>query len=587
MDVRTPQTEELANPLGPSEVRAPVKFLYPTGSQPLEGYTIKRGIGRGGFGEVYFATSDAGKEVALKLIRRNLDVELRGVRQCLNLKHPNLIAVYDIRTDSVGDQWVVMEYVSGESLEDAIERIPGRHAGRPGCPLDARYRGRRRLSARPWHRASRLEAGQRFLDLDSTPGGTVKIGDYGLSKFISCSRRSGQTESVGTVHYMAPEIANGRYGREIDTYALGIMLYEMLTGHVPFEGESVGEVLMKHLTAEPDVSMLEPPFRDIVERTLAKDPEVRIGSVGEMLALLPGGQQAGAVPLARLDGWSSEHAAADGIGAAHLFSDTTVRGSLAPSRPAPPEYHDREPLYDWFSSTWSNLVEGWHDWPAHRVFKAFLLLVMVGSAVATIGAWGRVAMVAGVVYLCYYLFWSVFVRPVERRRRARLQGDSPLVSLVCHGRSGRPTSGGERLGKSALVACRTSAGGGPPGALPPHQLERSGLQANRREIDPAAGHGTAVVHGGVRHPLPVPVAAGGAAGRRRLVDRADAPAFMAVGGKHRWVLGSARNGQIHRGPLRRPDPDENVATGRRRGDGPGGVGTGGRAADRFAGHSRF
>ena len=93
-----------------------------------------------------------------------------------------------------------------------------------------------------------LKPGNIFLD-----EGTVKIGDYGLAKFISCSRRSGQTESVGTVHYMAPEIANGRYGREIDTYALGIILFEMLTGTVPFEGESVGEVLMKHLTAEPDL----------------------------------------------------------------------------------------------------------------------------------------------------------------------------------------------------------------------------------------------------------------------------------------------------------------------------------------------
>jgi eukaryotic-like serine/threonine-protein kinase len=119
--------------------------------------------------------------------------------------------------------------------------------------------------------------------------GTVKIGDYGLAKFISCSRRSGQTESVGTVHYMAPEIANGRYGREIDTYALGIILFEMLTGHVPFQGESVGEVLMKHLTAEPDLSVLNEPYRDIVKRALAKDPNVRIKNVGELVALLPGG----------------------------------------------------------------------------------------------------------------------------------------------------------------------------------------------------------------------------------------------------------------------------------------------------------
>src|SRR5690606_19060325 len=75
-----------------------------------------------------------------------------------------------------------------------------------------------------------------------TDEGFVKIGDYGLSKFISCSRRSGQTGSVGTVHYMAPEVANGRYGKEIDIYALGVIFFEMLTGSVPFEGESVGEI---------------------------------------------------------------------------------------------------------------------------------------------------------------------------------------------------------------------------------------------------------------------------------------------------------------------------------------------------------
>jgi hypothetical protein len=116
----------------------------------------------------------------------------------------------------------------------------------------------------------------------------VKIGDYGLSKFISCSRRSGQTESVGTVHYMAPEIANGRYGREIDSYALGIILYEMITGSVPFVGESIGEVLMKHLTAEPDLSKLEEPYRGVVRAAMAKDPERRIDNVGEMMAMLRG-----------------------------------------------------------------------------------------------------------------------------------------------------------------------------------------------------------------------------------------------------------------------------------------------------------
>src|SRR5258708_16266917 len=117
--------------------------------------------------------------------------------------------------------------------------------------------------------------------------GIVKMGDYGLSKFISCSRRSGHTGSVGTVHYMAPEVANGRYGKEVDIYALGIVLYEMITGHVPFDGESLGEVLMKHLTAQPDLSMIAEPYRTAIARALAKDPEERVRSGGELAALLP------------------------------------------------------------------------------------------------------------------------------------------------------------------------------------------------------------------------------------------------------------------------------------------------------------
>src|SRR5262249_54491464 len=110
-----------------------------------------------------------------------------------------------------------------------------------------------------------------------------------------------QTERVGPVQYMAPEIANGRYGREIDTYALGIILFEMLTGHVPFEGESVGEVLMKHLTAEPDLQNLQEPYRDIVRRALAKDPNARIKSVGELLAMLPPASGQPTTSFARLD----------------------------------------------------------------------------------------------------------------------------------------------------------------------------------------------------------------------------------------------------------------------------------------------
>src|SRR4051812_29513656 len=85
-------------PMGPPNMashtpQAKHRYTFGSGARPLDGYTIKRAIGRGGFGEVYYATSDSGKEVALKLILRNLDVERRGVVQCMNLKCPNLLTI--------------------------------------------------------------------------------------------------------------------------------------------------------------------------------------------------------------------------------------------------------------------------------------------------------------------------------------------------------------------------------------------------------------------------------------------------------------------------------------------------------------
>jgi serine/threonine protein kinase len=254
------------------------RYAFGSGARPLDGYTIKRAIGRGGFGEVYYATSDSGKEVALKLILRNLDVERRGVIQCMNLKCPNLLTIYDLKDSEGGDTFVIMEYVAGPSLAHVLKQHP------TGLPPD---------EVRRWLKG--LVEGVAYLHdhgivhRDLKPAnlfmeeGIVKIGDYGLAKLITAGAGSGHSESIGTCHYMAPEIGSGKYHKPIDIYAIGVILYEMLTGRVPFEGETVNEVLMKHLTSRPDVSMLPEPYRAIVAKALAKDPNHRPRSIVEML----------------------------------------------------------------------------------------------------------------------------------------------------------------------------------------------------------------------------------------------------------------------------------------------------------------
>ena len=280
-DVQASARKQLVETAPSTPTANPMSFAFAPGSKPLPPYTIRRGIGTGGFGVVYFAVSDAGKEVALKHVQRNLDVELRGASHCLNLKHPNLVALYDICRDANDQAWVVMEYVAGKNLRQVLDESPD------GLPESEVRRWFGAIAAGIHHLH-----GEGLVHRDIKPGnvfddlGVIKVGDYGLSKFISASHRGGHTESVGTFHYMAPEIGRGEYGREIDVYALGIMLYELLTGRVPFDGESCHEIIVKHLTATPDLSGVREPYRHVIGKALHKDPAERPKSVAEMVAAI-------------------------------------------------------------------------------------------------------------------------------------------------------------------------------------------------------------------------------------------------------------------------------------------------------------
>jgi hypothetical protein len=302
----------------------------------------------------------------------------------LNLRHPHLLALYDVKHDDEENCWVVMEYVAGECLEETLARFPN------GLPPN---------EVMDWMHG--IAAGVGYLHdhgivhRDLKPGnifndeGVIKLGDYGLSKFISCSRRSGQTESIGTVHYMAPEVANGRYGREIDIYALGILLYEMLTGRVPFEGESVGEVLMKHLTAEPDLSLLSEPYRTVVKRALAKDPTVRFATVEEMMAALPAGTgQPVFQPIKTLE-FSAESAPK---------KPTIEVVTATASYP-----DDEDPVWRWLRSTYNEATAYWQSLKLATPIKVLIALGGIILLARTTRSALPLLIWAAALYLAYRL----------------------------------------------------------------------------------------------------------------------------------------------------------------------------------------
>lgn len=254
-------------------------YTFKHGDRPLDGVTVQRAVGRGGFGEVYYALTDSGKQLALKYLRDNPEIELRGIAHVMNLKSPYLITVYDVRRNTQGEPFVLMEYVAGPSLRDLMTAETGGFGLQKaafflkGIAQGLSYLHERGIVHRD------LKPANIFYD-----DGYVKIGDYGLSKHISVSQHSGQTVSVGTVHYMAPEIGSGNYTKAIDIYALGVILFEMLTGRLPFSGASMGEILMRHLRDQPDLHGVPQPFVPVILKALEKDPQKRYQDANEMLA---------------------------------------------------------------------------------------------------------------------------------------------------------------------------------------------------------------------------------------------------------------------------------------------------------------
>jgi serine/threonine-protein kinase len=252
-------------------------------------YIVMRKLGSGGMADVYLAEDkELGRRVALKLLndRHANDDQFverfrREAQSAAGLNHPNIVSIFD-RGQAEGTYYIAMEYLDGRTLKELLVRN-----GPSPVPIALDY-ARQILGALGFaHRNGIVHRDIKPHNIVVRKDGRLKVTDFGIAR----SGASQMTEAgsiVGTAQYLSPEQARGApVDARSDLYSLGIVLYEMLTGKVPYTGDAPVEIAMKHLTAVPDPpSKLRPEVPHdldaVVMRALAKDPEQRYGSAEEM-----------------------------------------------------------------------------------------------------------------------------------------------------------------------------------------------------------------------------------------------------------------------------------------------------------------
>ena len=284
--------------------------------QTIGNYRLTARLGEGGMGVVYLAEHPViGKKIALKAIHpelsRNAEVVSRFVTEAKSVNqigHEHIVDIADFGTTPGGEFYFIMEYLQGEALSDRLKR-EGHLDARRAMVIGAQIADA--LDASHEHGIIHRDLKPENIFLVSR-GGTkdfVKVLDFGLAKLtqteekVSHKTRAGSV--MGTPYYMAPEQCEGKteIDHRADIYSLGVLLFEMLTGKVPFGGDGYGEIIVKHITMPPPsvrslVPELTPELDLILFRALAKDRTQRFQTMAELRdALLDPNRYASAAPV--------------------------------------------------------------------------------------------------------------------------------------------------------------------------------------------------------------------------------------------------------------------------------------------------
>jgi eukaryotic-like serine/threonine-protein kinase len=325
-------------------------------------YRITRKLGAGGMANVYLAEDqELGRRVAIKILNERhanddqfVERFRREAKNAAGLSHPNVVSIYD-RGEAEGTYYIAMEYVEGRTLKDLILT---RGPSPIGIAID--YTRQILQALRFAHRAGIVHRDIKPHNVIVDGDGRVKVADFGIAR-AGASQMTEAGSIIGTAQYLSPEQARGApVDQTSDLYSVGIVLYELLTGTVPFNGDTPVEIAMKHLsqTPEPPSSKrhdVPPDLDKVVLRALAKDPADRYASAEEMDADLDRvGRGLGVAPETA----EAATTVLAGVGATSAGTAATMiqRAQTAEGRYQPGRYYEYDEVRPRRRSLWPWLI---------------------------------------------------------------------------------------------------------------------------------------------------------------------------------------------------------------------------------------